>query len=85
MVDQIWSISPVVYAWYFTHMSDYHPRLIALALLISVWGARLTYNFYRKGGYNGEEDYRWPVSSSSSSSRMSVRSQGRAQHPITPS
>ena len=65
-MDQIWSISPVVYAWYFCHIADYHPRLIVLALLISVWGARLTYNFYRKGGYNGEEDYRWPVSGSSS-------------------
>ncbi|MBS1231942.1 MAG: hypothetical protein H6R35_780, partial [Bacteroidetes bacterium] len=29
-----------------------------------IWGLRLSYNFYRKGGYNiipwkGEEDYRW--------------------------
>jgi steroid 5-alpha reductase family enzyme len=32
--------------------------------LITVWGARLTFNFARKGGYSwkfwsGEEDYRW--------------------------
>ncbi|MEP6481291.1 MAG: DUF1295 domain-containing protein, partial [Rhodoglobus sp.] len=25
------------------------------------WGARLTFNFARKGGYTGVEDYRWAV------------------------
>ena len=34
--------------------------------MITIWGARLTYNFARKGGYSwkfweGEEDYRWAV------------------------
>ncbi len=32
-----------------------------MALLILLWGARLTFNFARKGGYSGTEDYRWPV------------------------
>jgi steroid 5-alpha reductase family enzyme len=28
--------------------------------MITCWGLRLTYNFYRKGGYDGKtEDYRW--------------------------
>jgi steroid 5-alpha reductase family enzyme len=37
-------------------------RLVAMAVLSSVWGVRLTYNFARKGGYSaGSEDYRWPV------------------------
>jgi steroid 5-alpha reductase family enzyme len=32
--------------------------------MVIIWGARLSFNFYRKGGYNiipwrGEEDYRW--------------------------
>jgi steroid 5-alpha reductase family enzyme len=32
------------------------------ALLITVWGIRLSYNFFRKGGYaKGGEDYRWEV------------------------
>uniref|UniRef100_A0A6B2LCA5 Steroid 5-alpha reductase C-terminal domain-containing protein n=1 Tax=Arcella intermedia TaxID=1963864 RepID=A0A6B2LCA5_9EUKA len=32
-----------------------------MTVLITIWGARLTYNFWRKGGYSsGEEDYRWP-------------------------
>ena len=31
-----------------------------MLILISVWGIRLTYNYYRKGGYaKGGEDYRW--------------------------
>jgi len=35
-------------------------RLRVMALLSSVWGLRLSYNFYRKGGYNPrDEDYRW--------------------------
>jgi steroid 5-alpha reductase family enzyme len=34
-----------------------------MAALAAVWGLRLTYNFYRRGGYawppwTGEEDYR---------------------------
>ena len=31
------------------------------ALLVTVWGIRLTFNFARKGGYSGVEDYRWPI------------------------
>jgi len=37
-----------------------------MAALVSIWGMRLTYNFYRRGGYkwppwDGEEDYRWKL------------------------
>ena len=29
---------------------------------MTLWGLRLTYNFYRKGGYDlSEEDYRWRI------------------------
>ncbi len=64
-VDKLWSFMPIVYS------------LIALAafpsarqwlmfFLVAIWGFRLSYNFYRKGGYNiipwkGEEDYRWKI------------------------
>ncbi|CAN5309955.1 DUF1295 domain-containing protein [soil metagenome] len=61
-VDRIWSIVPVVYVWVFAiaaGMSDV--RLDVMAGLVTLWGARLTFNFARKGGYNGHEDYRWPV------------------------
>ena len=32
-----------------------------MAGLSTLWGIRLTLNFARKGGYSGEEDYRWEV------------------------
>ncbi|KAI7896610.1 uncharacterized protein EV154DRAFT_411187 [Mucor mucedo] len=65
-VDKAWSILPAIYAWHFT-IHDYvlnnsfHPRLLAAAILISIWGTRLTYNFARKGGYYWSgQDYRYP-------------------------
>jgi steroid 5-alpha reductase family enzyme len=41
-------------------------RLIVMAILITIWGVRLTINFAKKGAYSlkfwsGEEDYRWIV------------------------
>lgn len=65
-VDKIWSIVPIVYVWYIVSQSDMHPRLIIMAVLVSIWGVRLTYNFSRRGAYSwkfwgGEEDYRWGV------------------------
>src|SRR5665213_215039 len=65
-VDRMWSIVPLIYVWVFavkTHLDD--PRLDVMAALVTVWGVRLTYNFARKGGYNGVEDYRWAVLRSS--------------------
>ncbi|PNH06924.1 hypothetical protein TSOC_006655 [Tetrabaena socialis] len=36
------------------------PRLLLAAALSLAWGVRLTYNFWRKGGYRPSyEDYRW--------------------------
>ncbi len=61
-VDRLWSIVPVVYVWIFagfTGLSD--ARLVVMAVLVTLWGARLTFNFARKGGYTGTEDYRWAI------------------------
>ena len=61
-VDRLWSIVPVVYVWIFAGFAGFaDPRLNVMAGLVTLWGARLTYNFARKGGYTGVEDYRWPV------------------------
>ena len=66
-VDRLWSIVPVAYVWVFAvaaGLSDgglADPRLLCMAGLVTLWGARLTFNFARKGGYTGHEDYRWPV------------------------
>ena len=61
-VDRSWSILPVIYvvelaSW--AHLRD--PRLDIMGFAVLVWGVRLTFNFARKGGYSGVEDYRWAV------------------------
>jgi steroid 5-alpha reductase family enzyme len=61
-VDRIWSIVPVVYVWIFAASAGLtNARLDVMAALVTIWGARLTFNFARKGGYSGEEDYRWAI------------------------
>lgn len=62
-VDRIWSVVPIVYAWVWAGGADFtDTRLNVMATLITLWGARLTFNFARKGGYQkGGEDYRWEV------------------------
>lgn len=65
-VDKLWSILPVVYTWIVAVESGFESRLVLMALLVSIWGIRLSYNFSRRGGYSirfwsGEEDYRWAV------------------------
>jgi steroid 5-alpha reductase family enzyme len=60
-VDRIWSLVPVAYVWVYAGAAGLmNPRLDAMAALVTLWGARLTFNFARKGGYaRGGEDYRW--------------------------
>ena len=75
-VDRSWSILPVVYTWIhvcYTHgeqgstaTSTSPPAGLPISaatlygLVITVWGIRLTFNYYRRGGYSrGSEDYRW--------------------------
>lgn len=64
-VDKLWSIMPIVYGWVaYAYAPD--TRILLMALLITLWGVRLTYNFSRRGGYSwrfwtGEEDYRWAI------------------------
>jgi steroid 5-alpha reductase family enzyme len=64
-VDRIWSIVPVVYVWIFAGAAIAAGadagRLVLMAVLATAWGARLTFNFARKGGYTGMEDYRWAI------------------------
>lgn len=63
-VDKLWSLVPVIYAWWITAALGFHPRMVLMSLVATVWGVRLTYNFSRHGGYSwrlwsGNEDYRW--------------------------
>jgi steroid 5-alpha reductase family enzyme len=64
-VDKLWSLMPLVYS--FVTLSAFpSPRIWIMSAMVALWGLRLSYNFYRKGGYNlipwrGEEDYRWKI------------------------
>lgn len=65
-VDKLWSIIPLVYTWYIAVAGGMDTRLVLMAVLVTLWGIRLTYNFSRRGAYSwkfwtGEEDYRWEV------------------------
>jgi len=65
-VDKLWSLIPIAYLWITAVKSGFEPRIVLMALVVTVWGLRLTYNFSRRGGYSlrfwtGEEDYRWAV------------------------
>lgn len=54
--DEIWSTAPIMYAFLLNSGSA---RNNLQFFLISLWGMRLSYNLWRKGGYRGLEDYRW--------------------------
>ena len=65
-MDKIWSILPFVYCWIIAAHGGMHPRLVVMAILATLWGCRLTFNFARKGAYRlkfweGNEDYRWQL------------------------
>ena len=64
-VDKLWSLMPVIYSFVSLAASP-SPRLWLMSSLVTIWGLRLSFNFYRKGGYSivpwrGEEDYRWKI------------------------
>ncbi len=64
-VDKLWSLMPIVYAAV-TAVQYPSARVYMMLILVVIWGFRLSYNFYRKGGYSiipwkGEEDYRWKI------------------------
>ena len=63
-MDKLWSVLPIAYVWVIAAMGEFRWRLIIIAIIVTLWGARLTYNFAKKGAYSikfwsGEEDYRW--------------------------
>ena len=65
-MDKLWSLLPIAYTWVIAFKGGLDTRLVVMACLATLWGARLTFNFARKGAYKlkfweGEEDYRWAV------------------------
>ncbi|KAH9898857.1 DUF1295-domain-containing protein [Xylariomycetidae sp. FL2044] len=65
-VDRLWSLLPAFYNAHFaawSHINGRPSQRLDLVLLWSLaWSARLTFNYWRKGGYEvGSEDYRWEI------------------------
>ncbi|KAJ9495364.1 hypothetical protein LTR99_002784 [Exophiala xenobiotica] len=65
-VDRVWSILPTIYNIHYAvyaHLAGIETtRLDLVAVISAIWSTRLTYNYYRKGGYSiGSEDYRWAI------------------------
>ena len=65
-MDKLWSLIPIAYTWIITVRTNLNPRTMMFAILVTIWGIRLTINFARKGAYSikfwsGEEDYRWRI------------------------
>ncbi|RWA12390.1 hypothetical protein EKO27_g2702 [Xylaria grammica] len=65
-VDRLWSLLPTFYNVHFfawTHLNNLPSQRVDLVLFWSViWSVRLTFNYWRKGGYEiGSEDYRWEI------------------------
>ena len=63
-VDRAWSILPAVYIAHYSFWAHQHSlptrRLDNILLFAVAWSVRLTFNYWRKGGYSiGSEDYRW--------------------------
>ncbi|KAJ5751782.1 hypothetical protein N7520_008699 [Penicillium odoratum] len=65
-VDRFWSILPAVYNVHFAAWARLAglrtETLDTIAVISTLWSVRLTYNYWRKGGYSiGSEDYRWQI------------------------
>jgi steroid 5-alpha reductase family enzyme len=60
-VDRMWSVQPVFYGFFYAWRGGFSLEITIAAVLIFLWGFRLTWNFASKGGYTGMEDYRWAI------------------------
>jgi steroid 5-alpha reductase family enzyme len=65
-VDRFWSILPTLFNVHYAIWARMNglevERVNSVALFSVIWSARLTFNYWRKGGYEiGSEDYRWEL------------------------
>lgn len=65
-VDRLWSILPVIYNVHYAVWASINGlptvRLNHVMAVSLIWGLRLSFNYWRKGGYSvGSEDYRWEI------------------------
>ncbi|KAL1296965.1 hypothetical protein AAFC00_004565 [Neodothiora populina] len=65
-VDRCWSILPSIYNAHYALWARYNgiptQRLDNILAFSVCWSIRLTFNYWRRGGYSvGSEDYRWEI------------------------
>ncbi|KAJ9221872.1 hypothetical protein DTO027B5_4625 [Paecilomyces variotii] len=65
-VDRLWSILPSIYNVHYAlwaHLAGLPTEKVKTVAIFSlIWSVRLTFNYWRKGGYKiGSEDYRWEI------------------------
>jgi hypothetical protein len=65
-VDRLWSIIPAFYNVHYAIWANLNGlptlRLNHVMAVSIIWSMRLTFNYWRKGGYTiGSEDYRWAI------------------------
>ncbi|WP_419554556.1 DUF1295 domain-containing protein [Candidatus Poriferisodalis sp.] len=60
-VDRLWSLVPALYCGIVVADVGFgSARITVMTVLACLWGARLTFNLARRGGYRaGSQDYRW--------------------------
>ncbi len=57
--DAYWSVAPPLIGAYFGYVEGAPPRLLVAMVLVSVWAARLTYNWWRRWDGLTHEDWRY--------------------------
>ncbi|RNA07050.1 hypothetical protein BpHYR1_035893 [Brachionus plicatilis] len=69
IMDKLWPLLPMFYSFGFLYTAFKSSssagtdlsRLVLMTILITLWGLRLAYAFYRRGYYRSDfEDHRWP-------------------------
>jgi steroid 5-alpha reductase family enzyme len=65
-VDRVWPLNPIFYGIHYLYHQQHcvkqtiSTRQVVMMAMITLWGMKHTFNFWRKGGFKkGGEDYRW--------------------------
>jgi len=60
-VDRVWGMLPPVFSLVYAIHAPGNIQSFILCALVLLWGMRLSFNLWQKGGFRGVEDYRWPL------------------------
>lgn len=57
--DAYWSVAPPLIAAYFAYDATASPRFVLAVVLVTIWAARLTFNWWRRWDGLAHEDWRY--------------------------